>query len=60
VALIRYPGSKEKLIPDMIRRFPDDMHYELWAASKKWEYSRIASERIKNVPFSRHVSVPRG
>jgi DNA adenine methylase len=38
VALIRYPGSKEKLVREITDRFPDQMRHELWSKGKPWEY----------------------
>jgi DNA adenine methylase len=38
MALIRYPGSKEKLRRKIVSHFPDQMIYELWSNQKRWEY----------------------
>lgn len=38
MALIRYPGSKEKLAKDLWRLFPDEMKHSLWSSAKQWEY----------------------
>ena len=38
MALIRYPGSKEKLVNDLWRLFPPEMKYELFSSNAKWEY----------------------
>jgi DNA adenine methylase len=38
VALIRYPGSKEKLTDPIWAKFPDQIKHELWSNSKQWEY----------------------
>lgn len=36
--LIRYPGSKAKLVEQIYRRFPDEMVYPMLAQSAAWEY----------------------
>jgi DNA adenine methylase len=38
MAIIRYPGSKAKLIRPIQRRFPDQMKLELWSNQMVWEY----------------------
>lgn len=38
MALIRYPGSKEKLADQIFSYFPDQVRFHLWASSAKWEY----------------------
>lgn len=38
MALIRYPGSKEKLARDLWRMFPDEMTRQLWSNAARWEY----------------------
>ena len=38
MALIRYPGSKAKLAPQIVGRFPDEMRGALWAHQSAWEY----------------------
>jgi len=38
MALIRYPGSKEKLANDIFQFFPDEMSLPLWMDSNRWEY----------------------
>lgn len=38
MALIRYPGSKEKLTRPIWSRFPDQMKHELWSSRNPWEY----------------------
>lgn len=38
MALIRYPGSKEKLAGPIWSRFPDQIKHELWSSRHPWEY----------------------
>jgi DNA adenine methylase len=38
MALLRYPGSKEKLIDIIWPRFPESMVHELWSNALTWEY----------------------
>lgn len=38
MALIRYPGSKEKLADEMFGYFPDSMKHSLWSSVQRWEY----------------------
>lgn len=38
MALIRYPGSKEKLRRDIIEYFPDQMRHALWSCARPWQY----------------------
>lgn len=36
--MIRYPGSKKKLVDAIINRFPDEMSLPLWIVTNGWEY----------------------
>lgn len=38
MALIRYPGSKEKLADAIVERLPDEVTKQLWSAVHQWEY----------------------
>jgi DNA adenine methylase len=38
VALIRYPGSKEKIADVMCNYFPEAMQHALWSSVHGWEY----------------------
>jgi DNA adenine methylase len=38
MSVIRYPGSKEKLVTPIWTRFPDAMKHELWSNNLRWEY----------------------
>ncbi len=38
MALIRYPGSKKKLISPIWSRFPEQIKHELWSNAAQWEY----------------------
>lgn len=38
MALIRYPGSKEKLAGKILEMFPDEMREPLWMNAAEWEY----------------------
>lgn len=38
MALIRYPGSKAKLVTEITERFPDNMKHALWSSAKHGEY----------------------
>lgn len=38
MAIIRYPGSKEKLRKDLFRFFPSEMIHSIWAGTAAWEY----------------------
>lgn len=38
MALIRYPGSKEKLAKKIISHFPWEMSFPLWMDHNRWEY----------------------
>lgn len=38
MALIRYPGSKEKLAAELWRLFPDAITSSLFSAANRWEY----------------------
>lgn len=38
MALIRYPGSKEKLLAPITKRFPEEMLVQLISSNKRWEY----------------------
>lgn len=38
MAMMRYPGSKEKLVGEIMGRFPDEMKYPLLASRANWEY----------------------
>lgn len=38
MGLIRYPGSKERLIREIVRHFPDAMSLPLWMNHNRWEY----------------------
>lgn len=38
MALIRYPGSKQRLAQQIRNAFPDEMRLALWADAAKWEY----------------------
>lgn len=36
--LIRYPGSKAKLHPHIMRQIPDEIALGLWSNAREWEY----------------------
>lgn len=38
MALIRYPGSKSKLLNKLIPMFPHEITQELWSHARPWEY----------------------
>ena len=38
MALIRYPGSKAKLLDEILKCVPDEMKFELLASKVRWEY----------------------
>lgn len=38
MALIRYPGSKEKLADAIIKRMPHEVQCQLWSSAVRWEY----------------------
>lgn len=38
MAMMRYPGSKEKLIDAILKRFPDALTYPLLSSNLTWEY----------------------
>jgi len=38
MALIRYPGSKDKLVSELSKLFPSEVLHPLWSSAKNWEY----------------------
>lgn len=38
MTLLRYPGSKRKILGSIWPRFPDAIIYELWSSALGWEY----------------------
>jgi DNA adenine methylase len=38
MSVIRYPGSKDKLVPAIWHHFPDAIKHELWSSNLRWEY----------------------
>ena len=38
ISLIRYPGSKAKMVRQILERFPAELKFPLWSESDVWDY----------------------